>query len=504
MSRLASILIVGGGTAGWMTAAALARQLRGQAHTIRLVESEEIGTVGVGESTVPPIIQFNAMLGLNEAEFMRRTNATFKLGIEFRDWAKKGDAYIHSFASYGRPIGGVAFHQHWLRLRALNDAAPLEDYSLPIVAARLGKFMRLVDSSGTPVHHFPYAFQFDAMLYAAFLRDYAEARGVKRTEGKVVDVRLRGRDGFIESVTLAGGETITADLFIDCSGFRGLLIEQALKTGYEDWTNWLPCDRSVAVPCASATAPIPYTRAIASRSGWRWRIPLQNRVGNGYVFCSSFESDADATDLIMSELEGKALQDPRVLRFVTGRRKKQWNRNCVAVGLAAGFLEPLESTSIGLIQVALANLVQLFPDSEFDDDNADEFNRLMDIEFGRVRDFLVLHYHATRRDDSPFWDHCRTMPVPDSLSYAIELFRERASVVAHRDAFFREPSWLSVFLGQGIEPRRYDPLADGFPADDMRGGLEGLRAELRRLADGMPHHHAFVEKYCAATPETVQ
>jgi tryptophan 7-halogenase len=504
MSRVNSILIVGGGTAGWMAAATLSRQLRGEAHTIRLVESEEIGIVGVGESTVPPIVEFNAMLGLNEAEFMRRTQATFKLGIEFRDWARPGDAYIHSFAGYGRPIGGVPFHHHWLRQRAHNDTAPLEDYSLPVVAAQLNRFARLIDTAGKPLHHFPYAFQFDAMLYAAFLRDYAEKRGVKRTEGKIVDVLQRGDDGFIEAVRLAGGETIAADLFIDCSGFRGLLIEQALKTGYEDWSNWLPCDRSVAVPCAGAAAPVPYTRAIASQSGWRWRIPLQQRVGNGYVFCSGFESDAEAIELTLSHLEGRALQSPRILRFVTGRRKKQWNRNCVAIGLAAGFLEPLESTSIGLIQVALANLMQLFPDRECDPHDADEFNRLMDLEFERVRDFLVLHYHATERTDSPFWNHCRSMAIPDSLSYAIELFRERAAVVGHRDAFFQEPSWLAVFLGQRIEPRRYDPLADGFAADAIRQGLAEFRGEVRRLAEGMPRHQEFIENYCAAARETVQ
>ncbi|HEY1961973.1 MAG TPA: tryptophan halogenase family protein, partial [Rhizomicrobium sp.] len=334
--RIRKVVIVGGGTAAWMTAAALSRTLDMRDLSIRLVESAEIGTVGVGESTVPPIREFNRMLGLDEPDFMRATQATFKLGVQFRDWGKIGDRYIHSFARYGQPMGGVSFHHHWLRLKANGDNTPLEDYSLPILAANLGRFSR-PETLGLPPHAFPYAFQFDALLYAAFLRRYAESRGVVRTEGKVVDVGLNGESGFVESITLENGERIDGELFIDCSGFRGLLIEQALHTGYEDWTNWLPCDRSVAVPCEAADAPVPYTRAIAAEAGWRWRIPLQHRVGNGYVYCSRYLNDDAAWGLLSQRLEGRALAEPRFLRFVTGRRKKQWNRNCVAIGLSAGF-----------------------------------------------------------------------------------------------------------------------------------------------------------------------
>jgi tryptophan halogenase len=500
--RLKTIVIVGGGTAGWMTAAAMARLL-GSSVEIRLVESEEIGTVGVGESTVPPIRDFNALLGLDEPDFMRATQATFKLGIEFRDWCRPGDAYIHSFAVYGQPIGGVSFHHHWLRLRERGDNAGLDEYSLPIAAAKLGRFAK-VESKGVPAHAFPYAFHFDALLYAAYLRKYAEVRGVRRTEGKVVDAALRGHDGFIESVTLASGERIAGDLFVDCSGFRGLLIEQALHTGYEDWRNWLSCDRGVAVPCEAAADPLPFTRAFASDAGWRWRIPLQHRVGNGYVFCSALMSDDAAWESLRSQLEGRPLAEPRFLGFVTGRRKKQWNKNCVAIGLAGGFLEPLESTSIGLIQLAILNLLQLLPDCRWNPADADEFNRLMDVEFERIRDFLVLHYHATERGETPFWRDRRAAPIPEALAYKKDIFAERGLIFSHRDDFFQEPSWLSVFLGQNIVPRRFDPLAERLPAEEVAARLQQMRSTIREMAEAMPAHRSFLESYCGARALAVQ
>jgi len=493
------IVIVGGGTAGWMTAAALSALVKAPGLSIRLVESAEIGTVGVGEATIPHIRNFNAKLGLDEDEFMRRTQATFKLGIEFRNWGRIGDSYIHPFGAYGRPLGGIGFHHHWLRLHRAGAAGRLDDYSLPVVAAELGRFARPDDNPRSLLSTFSYAFQFDAGLYAAFLRSQAEARGVVRSEGKVVDVALQGETGRIESIQLENGERMEGDLFIDCSGFRGLLIEQALKTGYEDWTQWLPCDRAAAVPCDTVEPSIPYTRATALDSGWAWRIPLQHRVGNGYVYSSGFIDDDRAVASILDQLEGPRQAEPRLLRFVTGRRRKQWVGNCVAIGLSSGFLEPLESTSIHLIQVAITNLLELFPDTGWDPADADEFNRVMDLEYERIRDFLVLHYHATERDDSPFWDHCRTMRIPDSLAYKMQLFRERGVVVKYKEGLFLEASWIAVYLGQRITPERYDPLSEAVPLEQLKAPMDQLAAAVRRAAESLPSHADFVRSCCAAS-----
>jgi tryptophan halogenase len=497
--RLQTIVIVGGGTAGWMTAAALSRVLRGH-YAIRLIESEEIGIVGVGESTVPHIRYFNDALGLDEADFMRRTRATFKLGIEFRDWRQIGDSYMHPFGDFGQPVDGVKFHHHWLRLRARGQVPDISEYSFPIVAARLGKFTPPTTDPRSVLSTFSYAFQLDATLYAPYLREYAEHRGVRRTEGKVVRAQLRGEDGFIEAVVLESGERVSGDLFIDCSGFRGLLIEQTLHTGYESWSHWLPCDRAVAVPCANSQPPIPYTRATAREAGWQWRIPLQHRVGNGYVYASSFISDDAATQALMQSLEGKPLAAPRILRFTAGRRKKIWARNCVAIGLSGGFLEPLESTSIHLIQSAIAHLLELFPDRSCDPVLRDEYNRLMELEFERVRDFLILHYHATQRDDAALWQHCRAMSIPDSLRYKIELFRERGHIIKYHEGLFLEPSWLAVYLGQGIIPRGHDPRADGLDVEVVARQLAGMHSLIRRAAESVTAHADFIRQYCAIAP----
>jgi tryptophan 7-halogenase len=494
---LQSIVIVGGGTAGWMTAAALSRVLRGR-YAIRLIESAEIGIIGVGESTVPHIRYFNDTLGLDEADFMRRTRATFKLGIEFRDWRRIGDAYMHPFGDFGRPIEAVQFHHHWLRLRERGQAPDISEYSFPIVAAKLGKFTPPVSDPRSVLSTFSYAFQFDATLYAPYLREYAERRGVRRTEGKVVHAELRGENGFIEAVVLESGERVAGDLFIDCSGFRGLLIEQALQTGYESWSHWLPCDRAVAVPCSSSQPPSPYTRATAREAGWQWRIPLQHRVGNGYVYASPFISDEAATQALLQRLEGEPLADPRILRFSAGRRKKTWSRNCVAIGLSGGFLEPLESTSIHLIQSAIAHLIELFPDCRCDPVLSDEYNRLMDLEFERIRDFLILHYHANQRDDSALWNYCRTMAIPDSLQHKIQLFRERGHIVGYKDGLFLEPSWLAVYLGQGIVPRSYDPLADGLDVEFVSRQFAGMHAVIRRTAESVTTHADFIRQHLAA------
>ncbi|HEX8062064.1 MAG TPA: tryptophan halogenase family protein [Allosphingosinicella sp.] len=493
-----SILIVGGGSAGWMTAAALANKLAGLPIAIGLLESAEIGTVGVGEATLPHIRFFNAALGFDEAEFMRRTKATFKLGIEFRNWGRIGDSYIHPFGAFGTELGGVPFHQHWLRMRAAGATVPLEHYSLPIQAARHDRFAHPADDPRSLHSTYSYAYQFDAGLYGRFLRDYAEQRGVERTEGRIVDVALRPEDGFISSLTLAGGRLLEADLFIDCSGFRGVLIEQALGAGYEEWTRWLPCDGAIAVPCAGEGPLTPYTRATAHSSGWMWRIPLQHRVGNGHVYSSAFIDDGDAESALLAQLEAPPLAEPNRLRFTTGKRRCHWAKNCVAIGLSAGFLEPLESTGIHLIQLAIGHLIDLLPDSGWDPLDAAEFNRMMDLEYERVRDFLILHYCATERDDTPFWNHCRTMDLPDSIHSRMELFRERGYVVNYREGMFLEPSWIAVYLGQNVIPRRFDPLSEAVPESRLRAEMSRIGEACRAAAERMPRHDDFLRSIGAA------
>jgi len=492
------IVIVGGGTAGWMAAALLARVLEKRAPTITVVESAQIGTIGVGEATIPPIRSFNGLLGVDENEFVRETGATFKLGIEFRNWGAQGHQYIHPFGKYGITIDRVAFHHHWLRVREAGDRTPLHEFSLSASAAYGGKFARPVEDPRLILSSLSYAFHFDAALYAAWLRRYAEARGVTRVEGRVVDVELRGEDGFIRALCLEGERRIEGELFIDCSGFHGLLIEQALKTGYEDWTHWLPCDRAVAVPCESVVPLLPYTRATAHAAGWQWRIPLQHRIGNGHVYSSAFVSDDEATATLLANLDGKPLADPRPLRFTTGRRRKFWNRNCIALGLAAGFLEPLESTSIHLVQSGLTQLAAVFPDASFDPADAREYNRVQLAEFDRVRDFIILHYKQNARDDAPLWRQCRAMPIPPELEYRMQLFASSGRVMTEERDLFAESNWLSVMLGQGISPARHDPLADLVPLEETRRRLGELRGLIRATATAMPDHAAFIATHCQA------
>jgi tryptophan halogenase len=489
------VVIVGGGTAGWMTAAGLIRRLS-HACTVRLVESEDIGIVGVGEATLPHLRAFVQMLGVDEAEFMAVTHATYKLGIEFRDFGRIGDSYLHPFGSFGTPLNGVPFHHYWLRMRAGGRNDSLFDYSIANMMANGRRFIPPSTDTNSMLSTYGYAYQFDATLFAPYLRDYAVARGVERTEGRVVDVALDPLGGDVASLTLASGERIDGDLFVDCSGFRALLIGDALGSEWEDWSRWLPCDRAVAAPCASPEGPIePFTRATAMPSGWRWRIPLRHRVGNGYVFSSSHIAEDEAVDALVGALESKPLADPRVLRFRAGRRKRSWDRNVVSIGLASGFLEPLESTSIYLAQGAIEQLIALFPaGGRIDDGDRDEFNRVVDLEYDRIRDFLILHYHATARDDSDFWNDMRTMTVPDSLSEKMALFRISGRIARYSQGLFLEPSWLAVYLGQGIVPHGWDQRADAIDAARLDAALEQLRGQVGQAVRDMPDHSAYLRE----------
>ncbi|RBP53198.1 tryptophan halogenase family protein [Arenicella xantha] len=490
------VVIVGGGTAGWMTAAALSEVLSNTGCEITLIESEQIGTVGVGEATLPHLRFFNQRLGIDEPEFMRAVNATYKLGIEFANWGQKGDSYIHPFGDFGKPQNNIAFHHYWVKSHLHGNKTPIGDFSLPVVASQQAKFDFPAQDLNSLLSTFSFAYHIDAGLYAKYLREYSEQRGVTRKEGKVIGVNQDAETGFITSVEIDDGTQIEGQLFIDCSGFRGLLIEQALETGYEDWQHWLPCDRAVAIPCAANPnqASIPYTRATADEAGWRWRIPLQHRVGNGHVYCSDFMSDEQAERTLRTNLEGEPERDANFLRFTTGRRKKMWNKNCVAIGLSAGFLEPLESTGIHLIQLAIMKLIEFFPDQSIDPAFSDEFNRVMQMEIERIKDFLILHYNATERDDTEFWNYVRTMSLPDELQRKMELFERTGHVVKYQEGLFLEPSWIAVYLGQRKIPRAYDPRLDALSIDQLDAQLEKLKQSIVRAVNGMPSHSQAIKQ----------
>jgi tryptophan 7-halogenase len=493
------IVIVGGGTAGWMTAAALARFVPAS-YRIELVESDEIGTVGVGEATIPQIHLFNAALDLDEAEFLRETKGTFKLGIEFDGWLTPGQSYMHAFGNVGRAHGLLPFQHYWARGRSLGLSKPLLHYSLNELAARTLRMQRGRRTPGSP--EMPYAYHFDAGLYAAYLRRYAEARGVVRHEGKVAGV-TRTNSGDLARVALDGDRTIAGDFFIDCSGFRGLLIEQELQTGYDDWSQWLPCDRAMAVPCAAGGDFTPYTRSSARSAGWQWRIPLQHRIGNGYVYCSAYISDDEAAASLLANLDGAAQGDPRPLRFTTGKRRQLWNRNCLAIGLSSGFMEPLESTSIHLIQSTISRFLAVLPGGPADPAIVAEFNRQADFEFERIRDFLILHYTANQRLGEPLWDYVRTMQLPDTLTAKIEQFRAAAYIHREHEELFTEVAWFQVLAGQGIEPHGWNPLADALPPQDLARFLGATEAALTAEARAMPLHADFLTQFCNPAPEAV-
>lgn len=496
-NSIRKVVVAGGGTAGWMVASALAKVLDKNLCQIHLVESEDIGTVGVGEATIPAIQTFNQLLGLDENEFMMKTQATFKLGIEFIDWKKLGHSYIHPFGDFGEDIASISFHHYWLKMKKLGLANELKEYSLATMAAYHNKFMRPLSIPNSPLSTFSYAFQFDAGLYAKFLREYSETRGVIRTEGKIEHVKLRENDGFIESLVLQTGQHIEGDLFIDCTGFRGLLIAGALKVGYEDWSHWLPCDSAAAVPCSIVEEPIPYTRSTARTAGWQWRIPLQERTGNGHVFSKKFMSDDEAVSILLNSLDGEKLAEPKILRFTTGRRSQFWSKNCVAVGLASGFMEPLESTSIHLVQTAIAKLISLFPTRDFNQTEIDIYNKTTIYEYERIRDFLILHYNATERNDSAFWNYCRTMEIPDYLAKKIALYKNSGRIYREQEELFSIPSWLAVFEGQGISTNNYHPMVDAMSKEDLKKFFAHYENTITKCVEVMPNHSRFIKNNCA-------
>ena len=487
------IVIVGGGTAGWMTAAAMARFLI-PGSSVSLIESDEIGTVGVGEATIPAIRNFNSALGLDEAEFVAATGGTYKLGIAFENWNAPGEGYVHAFGLVGRALGLLPFHHYWLRGRSLGMANSFGHYVLNTVALAANRFAHVDRQPNSALPPMPYAFHFDAGLYARFLRGFAEERGVVRTEGRIVGAE-RNEKGDITHVILADGTKIEGDLFVDCSGFRALLIEGELQSGFEDWSHWLPCDRAMPVPCESVSPVTPYTRATAHKAGWQWRIPLQHRIGNGYVFCSRYLSDDEAAETLLGNLDGKPTADPRVLKFTTGMRRNSWVRNVIAVGLSAGFIEPLESTSIHVVQTAVNRILDLLPSGEIDQATRDEYNRRTRFEMERIRDFVVLHYHSNGRVGDPFWDEVRAMTVPDSLRQKIDLFRSTGRVFREGDELFDIPGWVQVMIGHGIVPETWHPIADQLSEETLGEFLRLTEAGYAADVARMPDHGAYVASF---------
>jgi tryptophan 7-halogenase len=494
LEQIKTIVIVGGGSSGWMSAALLS-SLTLQKYQIQLIESDEISTVGVGEATIPAIKVFNQLCGISEADFIRETKATFKLGIEFCNWGAVGEQYFHAFGALGRQWEWLSFYQYWLRARAQGEVLPFEQYCVTAKMAEQHKFMPPDSSKAkSPLAEIAYAYHFDAGLYAAFLRRHSEARGVQRVEGKIVEVTRQPLSGHIDSLVLADGRRIQGDLFLDCSGLRALLIEQTLATGFDDWSHWLPADSAWAVPSARMSNLPPFTRSTAHKAGWQWRIPLQHRTGNGMVFSSAFSTDQQALDSLMANLPNAATADPRLIRFRTGKRKKMWQGNCVAIGLASGFLEPLESTSLHLVQTAITRLVSLFPDRSFAQSNIDHYNALADEEMLRIRDFIIAHYCVTKRDDSEFWLHCRQMKLPDTLAQKLEIFHSYGRVHRVADELFREDSWVQVLLGQGLIPSRFDPLTELKTAAELQEFLQSTASVIRHCVDLMPTQAEFLAR----------
>ncbi|HEY8570152.1 tryptophan halogenase family protein [Microbulbifer sp.] len=492
-----NLVILGGGTAGWMTAAMMARSLAGTVD-ITLVESDQIGTVGVGEATIPPILNFNRALGLDEAEFLRATNGTIKLGIQFENWSRPGESYMHAFGSIGKNFPFCDFHHFWLRSHASGHSDSYWDFSLNYQAAKQNRFAHLANIPNTNLPGLSYAYHFDAALYAQYLRRYSESKGVKRVEGKVSDVRCNHDSGHVENLALENGQVIEGDLFVDCSGFVGLLIDKAVGSQYESWSQWLPCDRAMAIPSESADSIPPYTRSIAHACGWQWQIPLQHRTGNGLVYSSSHWSDEQAREVLLGNLPGKPLAEPRVIPFRTGHRREQWKRNVVSLGLASGFLEPLESTSIHLVQSGATRLVKCFPHRGIRAEEVAEFNRQSRVEMERIRDFIILHYKANQRGDSDFWRHCESMEIPQSLQHKIELFRTTGKVFRDYEDLFTEVAWQQVLIGQGVLPEDHHVIADGLSDVQLDDLLQSLKTLIQGTVKQLPTHEAFLSSLLAA------
>ncbi len=492
MNHVNRVVIVGGGTAGWMTAASLSHHFGHLPISFTVVESSEIGTVGVGEATIPSIREFYQVLGISDIEIMRATKATCKLGIEFRDWYKKGSAFFHPFALYGQAVKGVPFHHYWLKMKQAGYSADISEFSLGVMLAKQNKFTFPSENPPSSMSVFDWALHFDASLFANFLRDFSVSKGVTRIDDKVIGVNLRAHDGFIESLQLEKNSIVEGDLFIDCSGFQALLIEGALKTGYEDWSQWLLCDRAVAMQSETHEAPAPYTVSTAEAAGWRWRIPLQHRSGNGHVYSSHHMSDDEASNILLQHTPGRPLTNPRVIKFLPGRRKQAWNKNCIAIGLSSGFLEPLESTSIALIELGIEKIRQFFPDKNFNLDIVNEFNERTRIEYERVRDFIIFHYKASARDDSEFWNYCRNMAVPEELAYKNRLFKARGHLLKYPYEIFQQPSWIAIYTGNQYLPDTYDPIVDQFDHDYLATVFDEMRKSVRATVAEMPTHAEFI------------
>jgi tryptophan halogenase len=490
-----NVVVVGGGTSGWISAALLAKVL-GKAVDITLVESDDISTIGVGEATIPPILTLNKVLGLDEADFMRHTQATIKVGIQFENWGTVGNVYMHAFGTIGKDFAFCPFQHFWLRAFRAGLSRDLWEYSLNLQAARQGKFAFVKQHQDMPA--LTYAYHFDAGLYARYLREVSEKAGVQRIEGMIAAVRLHPESGCVESLHLKDGREVRGDFFIDCSGFRGLLIQEALNTGYEDWTHWLPCDRAVAVPSDSFERIVPYTRSIAHDAGWQWQIPLQHRNGNGLVYSSQHISDDEAAARLLGNLGSTPRAEPRVIRFRTGRRREQWHRNVVAVGLSSGFLEPLESTSIHLIQSAVTRLAKHFPFHGIKASEVREFNRQSQIEFEHIRDFIIAHYWLTERTDTEFWRQCRSISIPDTLRDRIQLFRDTAKVYREQDELFSEVAWVQIMIGQGVMPTDYHPMAAVPPDASFAEMMASVRTIVQKPLPHIGTHEEFLRRYCAA------
>lgn len=487
------VVIVGGGSAGWMTGAALSKLL-GKNLEIVLVESEEIGRIGVGEATIPPLKVFNQLLGIDEQDFMKSCQATFKLGIEFQNWGAKGDNYIHSFGETGKVCWAGEFQHFWLGGLAKGINSEFGDYCPELQAARAGRFIKTERLS------LQYAYHLDAGLYAAYLKKFSMQHGLQWIEGKISDAKLNSESGFIDSVLLEDGREIKGDLFIDCSGFAALLINKKLDVGFEDYGEFLPCDSAIALQTEKYDQPRPYTQAIAHDFGWQWRIPLQHRVGNGLVFCSSYASDDKAIEALTNNLESKAIVEPKILKYNTGRRKLGWSKNCVAIGLSSGFLEPVESTALHLIMSSVLRLMRLFPHHEFSPSNVDEYNRQTKEEMEKIRDFIILHYKATTRNDSEFWRYCKDMHIPETLNHRIKLFEDTARVCITETELFKIDSWCQVMIGQRIKPKAYHQIVDMMPEEELSKFLSLLKNKIQNDLSMMPTHQQFIDQYCKSPP----